>query len=266
MSLMPVIFLPHGGGPMPLLGDANHRELIGFLKNVSGKLPKPAAILVITAHWEASVASVSSAQDPGMLYDYYGFPPESYQFQYPAPGNPGLAAEVVALLSQQGIESQLDSRRDYDHGTFVPLMLMYPEAQIPVVQVSLLNSLDPAAHIALGRALAPLREKGVLILGSGMTFHNMRAFFSNDPFITTRSEAFDTWLEQVLLGSAPTEEAEQQLIAWKKAPEARFSHPREEHLLPLFVCFGAASQSTSSAEKVFSGLFMNTRISGYMWR
>jgi aromatic ring-opening dioxygenase catalytic subunit (LigB family) len=144
-------------------------------------------------------------------------------------------------------------------------MLIYPEARIPVVQVSLLNSLDPAAHIELGRALMPLREKGVLILGSGMSFHNMRAFFSGDPAVTARSEAFDAWLEKVLVRGA-VEETGQQLMAWSTAPEARFSHPREEHLLPLLVCYGAAAARAVPAEKVFSGLFLNTRISSFMWR
>lgn len=264
MSRMPIVFLPHGGGPMPLLGDANHRELIAFLKDLPGQLPTPDAILVITAHWEEPVASISSAAAPGMLYDYYGFPAESYEFQYPAPGNPELAVHIETLLQQYGIDAHLDPRRDYDHGTFVPLMLAYPDAQIPVVQLSLLHSLDPAAHIELGKALAPLREQGVLILGSGMSFHNMRAFFSGDPAVTARSELFDNWLEQTLtLPSAL--EIEQQLIAWKSAPEARFSHPREEHLLPLLVCFGAASEQPA-AEKIFSGLFFNTRISSFMWR
>lgn len=262
---MPVVFLPHGGGPMPLLGDANHRELIAFLKRLPEQLPKPQAILVVTAHWEEPVASISGAQRPGMLYDYYGFPPESYEFQYPAPGNPALAMEIQTLLQHQGIDARLDSHRDYDHGTFIPLMLMYPEAQIPVVQVSLLHSLDPAAHISLGKALSPLREKGVLILGSGMSFHNMRAFFSGDPAVAVRSQAFDTWLEQVLNG-ADVAQIEQQLIAWKKAPEARYAHPREEHLLPLLVCFGVISAMPSPIEKIFSGLFFGSQVSGYMWR
>jgi aromatic ring-opening dioxygenase catalytic subunit (LigB family) len=265
MSLMPVVFLPHGGGPMPLLGDANHRELITFLKGLSGQLPTPEAILLITAHWEEPVASISSAAAPGMLYDYYGFPPESYEFQYPAPGSPELATRVEALLQQQGIDAHLDERRDYDHGTFVPLMLTYPEAQIPVVQLSLIHSLNPAAHIELGKALAPLREEGVLILGSGMSFHNMRAFFSGDPAVTSRSEIFDNWLEQTLTRPSIAE-IEQQLIAWETAPEARFSHPREEHLLPLLVCFGAASERPAPVEKVFSGLFLGARISSFMWR
>lgn len=262
---MPVVFLPHGGGPMPLLGDANHRELIAFLKHLPEQLPKPQAILVVTAHWEEPVASISGAQRPGMLYDYYGFPPESYEFQYSAPGNPALAMEIQTLLQHQGIDARLDPHRDYDHGTFIPLMLMYPEAQIPVVQVSLLHSLDPAAHISLGKALAPLREKGVLILGSGMSFHNMRAFFSGDPTVGMKSKSFDTWLEQMLL-QAPVTEVEQQLVVWQKAPEARFSHPREEHLMPLLACFGAASVSGRPAEKIFSGLFFNSHIASYIWR
>lgn len=263
-ALMPVVFVPHGGGPMPLLGDANHRGLIKFLTSLAADLPKPRAILVITAHWEEKLASLSSGAAPAMLYDYAGFPPEAYRLNYPAPGSPSLAELVAQLLHQQGIAVHLDPQRPYDHGTFVPLMLIYPDAQIPVVQLSLLHSLDAAAHIALGEALAPLREQGVLIIGSGMSFHNMRAFFAPSPQVTAKSLAFDQWLEQQLTG-ADMATVRQQLSHWQMAPEARFCHPREEHLLPLHVCFGAASAAGAAAQKVFSGLFFHTWIAGYRW-
>lgn len=267
MELMPVVFVPHGGGPMPLLGDANHRELTQFMQSLAAKLPQPKAIVVITAHWEEEVVSITHSTAPGMMYDYYGFPPESYEFSYPAPGNPALAKHIQQLLQDNNIDARLDNQRAYDHGTFVPLMLSYPAADIPVVQLSLLATLDPAAHIAIGKALAPLREQGVLIVGSGMSFHNMRAFFSGDPAVKRKSEAFDEWLTETLTSSKLTNEArEQRLRDWASAPQGRFCHPREEHLLPLHVCWGAASQGSSVAEQNFSGLLFNTTISGYLWR
>lgn len=262
-KMMPVLFVPHGGGPMPLLGEANHRELTAFMRSVSAQLPRPKAIVVITAHWEENVVAIANSPAPGMLYDYYGFPPESYQFKYAAAGHPALAQRIADLLAAQQMKSQLDSARDFDHGSFVPLMLMYPQADIPVVQLSLLKSLDPAAHIALGRALAPLREEGILILGSGMSFHNMQAFFSANPSSQARSECFDDWLTETLTRENPT--ASEQLVDWKHAPEALFCHPREEHLLPLHVCFGAGSVASPSAQKIFSGFLFDTKISAFLW-
>jgi aromatic ring-opening dioxygenase catalytic subunit (LigB family) len=266
-SLMPVVFVPHGGGPMPLLGDANHRELTQFMQSVAATLPRPSAIVVVTAHWEEEVTSITYSPAPDMMYDYYGFPPESYEFKYPAPGDQPLAKQIQQLLQDHNIAARLDNHRAYDHGTFVPLMLMYPAADIPVVQISLLASLDPAAHIAVGKALAPLREQGVLIVGSGMSFHNMRAFFSNDPSIKGKSEVFDNWLADTL--TAPqltTLEREERLRDWAVTPQGRFCHPREEHLLPLHVCWGAASQASAVAERNFNGLLFDTVISGYVWR
>lgn len=265
--LMPVVFVPHGGGPMPLLGDANHRELTHFMRSLATDLPRPKAIVAITAHWEEEVVSITHSAAPGMLYDYYGFPPESYEFQYPAPGDQLLAKHIQQLLQDKNIDARLDNQRAYDHGTFVPLMLSYPAADLPVVQLSLLASLDPAAHIAIGKALAPLREQGVLIIGSGMSFHNMRAFFSGDPAVKGKSETFDNWLTETLCVSNLTnQDREQRLCAWASAPQGRFCHPREEHLLPLHVCWGAASQGSPVAEQNFNGLLFNTAISGYLWR
>jgi len=266
-SLMPVVFVPHGGGPMPLLGDPGHRELTQFMQSLAADLPRPKAIVLVTAHWEEEVVSITHSAAPGMLYDYYGFPPESYEFRYPAPGNRSLAKHIQQLLQDKNIEARLDNQRAYDHGTFVPLMLMFPAADIPVVQLSLLASLDPAAHIAIGKALAPLREQGVLIVGSGMSFHNMRAFFSGDPATKGKSETFDNWLTETLTATDLTNPVrEQRLRDWSSAPQARFCHPREEHLLPLHVCWGAASQGSVTAEQNFNGLLLKTVISGYLWR
>jgi len=264
---MSVLFIPHGGGPMPLLGDENHRTLTQFMRSVSNELPRPTAILVITAHWEENIATISSSPTPGMFYDYYGFPPEAYQFKYPAPGNPELAQNIAKLLQAKGIEFRLDPERNYDHGTFVPLMLMYPLADIPVVQISLLNNFDPAAHIELGKALAPLHSQGVLILGSGMSFHNMKAFFTFNETTRSRSESFDTWLTETLTDeNISQDEQSNRLINWQEAPEARFCHPREEHLLPLLVCYGAGSVNSAHAIKMFDTFLFNTKISAFFWR
>jgi aromatic ring-opening dioxygenase catalytic subunit (LigB family) len=251
---------------MPLLGDVGHRELTQFMQQLAQDLPRPKAILVISAHWEETDAHISSAANPAMLFDYSGFPPESYQFHYPAPGYPLLAEHIAQLLREKNITSVLDKQRGYDHGTFVPLMLSYPAADIPVVQLSLLNSLDPAAHIALGNAIAPLREQGVLILGSGMSFHNMRAFFSPSPTVKIKSDIFDHWLHQILTSETMDYPGRTtHLINWTKAAEARFCHPREEHLLPLHVCFGSAQKSLK-AQRNFGGYLLGAKVSGYIWR
>ena len=165
-SPIPVVYIPHGAGPLPVLGDDSHKELTAFLKALPESFPRPRAILMISAHWESDQARVSAAQHPQMIYDYGGFPPETYTYKYPAPGDPELAAQVHELLQAQDIPTTVDPERGYDHGTFVPLMLMYPKAEIPVVQVSLIDDLDAEQHIRLGEALAPLRAQGVLIIAS----------------------------------------------------------------------------------------------------
>lgn len=257
-GLMPVAYVPHGGGPLPLMGEPNHAELIRFLRTLPSLMPKPTAIVMLSAHWETKVVSVSSAATPQMIYDYGGFPAETYDYQYPAPGDPELAKHIAHLIIGEGLECTLDPYRGFDHGTFVPLMLMYPEASVPVVQVSLKQSFDPAEHIALGKALAPLRAQGVLIIGSGMSFHSFRAS-------AKENEDFDNWLTQILVDGSPLD-VTGQLIAWAKAPAARACHQREEHLLPLHICWGAVSEQHRMAEKVFSGQLMGRRISGFLWR
>ncbi len=160
-----VLYLPHGGGPLPLLGDPGHKEIVQFLKGIRGKLGQPSAILVVSAHWEEDQPTLTTASEPEMFYDYYGFSPEAYKIQYPAPGNPGLAREIQSTLQKAGIHSSLDESRGYDHGLFIPLKLIFPEADIPCLQISLIRGLDPAKHIALGRALHQLRSQNVLIVG-----------------------------------------------------------------------------------------------------
>lgn len=260
---MPALFIPHGGGPWPFVDLGLPRKdvdtLAGYLRQLRSETPTPKALLVISAHWEADVPTVMTAEQPTILYDYYGFPPESYQIQWPAPGNPALAARVRDLLGAAGIATATDATRGYDHGTFIPLKLTFPDADIPTVQLSLRADLDPAAHLAIGRALAPLRDEGVLIVGSGMSFHNLRAFFSRDPRTATVAEAFDTWLTAAV--TSDPDERDQQLTRWSTAPGARAAHPREEHLLPLMVVAGAAGTDRGVVEH--SAPFMGARISGY---
>jgi len=245
MTKHQVLFVSHGGGPLPLLGDSQHQELVAQLQGISEQLTKPQAILVVSAHWEADTATVTSAREPGLLYDYYGFPSESYQIQYPASGNPELAQQVLTTLAEHDINASADDQRSLDHGVFVPLKLMYPDADIPVIQVSLMHNLDPQQHIALGKALAAIDHEGLLILGSGFSFHNMKAFFApQNPETEKRNLAFENWLKDALTRNDISEiEREQRLINWAEAPEARFCHPREEHLLPLLVCYGATGRA-----------------------
>jgi aromatic ring-opening dioxygenase catalytic subunit (LigB family) len=236
---LPVVSLPHGGGPWPWvnvgMSAAERDALAGYLGRVADGL-RPRALLVVTAHWEARCPTVSSAERPSMLYDYSGFPPESYRIQWPAPGDPALAEEVRALLAAAGFTTAADPVRGFDHGTFVPMKLAFPDATLPTVQLSLIAGLDPAQHLAMGRALAPLRDAGVLIVGSGMSYHNLRGFFG--PSGRSASEAFDAWLAETVT-AAPAQRAER-LRRWTEAPAAREVHPREEHLLPLHVVVGAA--------------------------
>ena len=163
---------------MPLLGDPAHERLTAFLTELGRELPRPDAIVVISAHFENPSFIVTGAAQPGMIYDYYGFPAPAYEFDYPAPGAPSLAKEISEEMRQAGFPAAVDPHRGYDHGTFVPLMLMYPGADIPVTQLSLNASLDPSVHLEAGRALAAFKDRNLLILGSGMSFHNMRALIS----------------------------------------------------------------------------------------
>jgi len=203
---------------------------------------KPEAIVMISGHWEEEIVTIQSNPFPPLLFDYYGFPDSTYQIEYPAPGSSELAERISTLLGQARITSRFDADRGFDHGVFIPLKLAFPQADIPIVQVSLRADLDPTAHIEVGKALQPLRDEGVLIIGSGMTYHNMQAMMKNmrgfDHAIPA-SKLFDEWLTEVLTVLEPAER-ERSLVAWEKSPVARLAHPREEHLLPLHAVAGAA--------------------------
>ncbi|WP_404409651.1 dioxygenase [Pseudidiomarina marina] len=249
-----ILYIAHGGGPMPLLGDKSHHDMVEKLREAAAKMPKPSAILVISAHWETDVPHVTTAAKPELIYDYYGFPPESYTITYPAPGEPLLAEQVLGAITAAGIEAKGDAIRGFDHGLFVPLKLMYPDADIPCVQLSLMNHLDAEAHIKLGQALQTLDYDNLLILGSGFSFHNMRAFFApNHADADSQNAAFQAWLELVCSDQDMNEHQRQHMLAnWQEAPHARFCHPREEHLLPLHVCYGAASRACDEATTVYA--------------
>jgi len=237
---LPTVFLPHGAGPCFFMewtrgpADAWDRTA-AYLQGLVASLPeRPKAILVVSGHWEAPVFTVGSGKWPALDFDYYGFPKHTYELTFGAPGSPGLARRIRKLLDAAGIASAEDAEHGWDHGVFVPLKLVTPDADIPVVQLSLKADLNPEAHLAAGRALAPLRDEGVLIVGSGMSWHNMRGF---SPAFTERSAEFDRWLEGAVTDPANREAA---LAHWDSAPYGREAHPREEHLLPLMVAAGAA--------------------------
>jgi aromatic ring-opening dioxygenase catalytic subunit (LigB family) len=259
---MPVVFLPHGGGPWPFVetGIGSKEEqaaMAAYLRSVAdAPSQQPRAILIISAHWEEPVPTVMTSPSPSMFYDYYGFPPASYEITWPAPGEPTLAARVRALLEGAGFATAADSRRGFDHGTFVPLKLAYPAADIPTVQLSLKRGLDPAEHLAMGRALAPLREEGIFIVGSGMTYHNLRAF---GPAAAPAAMAFDAWLQESATLPAPARD--ERLTAWTQAPSAREAHPREEHLLPLMVVAGAAGADRATIP--YRGTIFRLPVSAY---
>lgn len=264
-TLAPILYLPHGGGPLPVLGDPGHATITEFMKTIGPRLETPSAILVVSAHWEATRATIMSAEKPEMLYDYSGFPPEAYTIEYPAPGQPELAAMVQIELAKADLKSDLDPVRGFDHGVFVPLKLIFPEADIPCFQISLIKGLDPAQHIKLGRALNFLREQNVLIVGSGMSFHNMQTFFGGLPE-SYPDRQFDDWLTKICCSPELTQsERDHELLNWEQAPAARYCHPREEHLLPLHVCYGAAGFDASPAKQVFNDEVLGAKVSAFLW-
>ncbi|MDX1282655.1 class III extradiol ring-cleavage dioxygenase [Shewanella colwelliana] len=265
MSNLNIAFISHGGGPMPLLDDPHHTELVVYLKSLASKLVRPSAILVISAHWEESVATITAGPHPKMIYDYSGFPPASYQLQYPSPGETALAQQVQSALQRSGIEAKLDSQRGYDHGMFVPLTLMYPEADIPVIQLSLVNTLDAAQHLNIGKALQALNHDNLLVIGSGFSFHNMRAFFApNTENSQLKNKKFEHWLQTTLSDKQLTEAMRTQAMTdWLSTPNARYCHPREEHLLPLHVCYGLAGRPYDEHQNV---TILNKQSSSFVWR
>ena len=243
---LPTYFISHGGGPWPWMKEqmgGAYDRLEAALAHMPAEIgAAPRAVLMVSAHWEAPRFTVQTHPQPTMVYDYGGFPEFTYHIRYPAPGAPAVAARVRELLAGAGIESAEDASRGFDHGMFAPMAVIWPQADMPVAQLSLKTGLAPDEHLALGRALAPLRDEGVLIVGSGLSYHNLRAF---GPAAHAPSAAFDGWLENTLAIADPAARAAA-LAAWEQAPAARLAHPREEHLLPLMVALGAAGNDAAT--------------------
>jgi aromatic ring-opening dioxygenase catalytic subunit (LigB family) len=263
-SRMPTLYIPHGAGPCFFM-DWNPPDMwtkMGYyLRDAMADLPaKPKAIVMVSAHWEEARFTVGSAERPGMLFDYSGFPQHTYQFRYGSHGSPELAARVRRLLSDAGLPEGADDKRGYDHGMFIPLMLMAPAADIPVIQLSLRSGLDPQEHAAAGRALLPLRDEGVFIVGSGMSYHNMRGY--GRPESGPVSDRFDDWLTEAVAITDPEVRAAS-LAGWAAHPDGRASHPREEHLIPLMVVAGCGG--TSAGRRVFSDRVMETTVSAFQF-
>lgn len=259
----PVLFIPHGGGPcffMDWSPADTWLSMSHFLKGVAATLPQQSsAIVLVSAHWLAPQFSVTGHARPALIYDYYGFPAYTYELTYPAPGQPQVAERVAELIRLGGMAAQVDADRGFDHGMFIPLKLVFPEADIPVIQLSLRRDLDPATHLTMGRALAALRDENILIVGSGMSFHNMRAY--GDTRFSAISDEFDDWLTDAV--QRPAAERKQQLQQWATAPHAAECHPLggEEHLIPLLVAAGAGGEEPG--QKIYSEWIMQTTISAF---
>jgi aromatic ring-opening dioxygenase catalytic subunit (LigB family) len=257
---LPTLYIPHGGGPCffmdwnpPHIWD----KLKAWLGQLGNALGRPKAVVVISGHWETDAFSATSHPHPPLIYDYYGFPEHTYRIQYPAPGAAELTQQITELLGHSGMPVRTDPARGFDHGVFIPFKAIYPDADVPIVQLSLKTGLDPTAHIELGRALAPLRDQDVLIVGSGMSYHNLREF-GLDP--NPESDRFDEWLTDAACTPDP-DRRNAKLNQWKNAPGARRAHPREEHLIPLMVAAGAAGQDAGS--RIFQDRIMGATISAF---
>jgi len=262
---MPTLFVPHGAGPCFFMDwDPVHAwdKMAVFLRGIrSGLLNQPKAILMVSAHWCEAGFQVTSGERPALIFDYYGFPEHTYRLQYPAPGAPALAQRIIEQLGQAGLSCTSNPSRGFDHGMFIPLMLMFPEADIPVVQLSLDRGLDPALHLRAGQALAGLRHEEVLIIGSGMSFHNMRGY--GNPAFSPISDSFDAWLTQAI--EADPVQRGLLLSDWAQAPQARLCHPlqAEEHLIPLMLVAGAAFDAPG--QRVFSDRVLETTLSAFQF-
>ena len=261
MPRTPVVFVSHGAPDALLKAD----DALACWRELGLAVPAPAAILVLSAHWQERLPTVSLAERPATLHDFSGFAPELYQRRYPAPGAPDLAQRVLSALTQAGIAAAADPGRGLDHGAWVPLSVMYPEAQLPVVQLSLAHPGGPAAHLALGRALAPLRDEGVLILASGGVTHNFSwltwdADDARPPVAPARD--FADWV-----GARLAQGDSEALAAYRSAANGAAAHPSEEHFLPLFVALGAAQGSEQRAPRRYTPRFTYGALSmdAYIW-
>ena len=262
--MIEILYFSHGGGPLPVLNDPSHEAMNNFMESLPAKITRPAGIIVFSAHWEEDVVTIQNGESPEMIYDYYGFPKAAYEIKYPCKGNPYLAAKVANFLSINGISCILDDKRPYDHGVYIPLKMMYPEADIPVIQVSLNHNLDPEIHFNIGKALRALTDENILIIGSGFSFHNMRKFdFEGRNLRDPLNDSFQDSLSNMCCGDYDEEKIYAKMANWHEMPDARYCHPREEHLVPLFVCLGAAK---GQGVKIFDDYILGKRATAFFWR
>ena len=240
LKKLPTLFISHGGGPWPYIPEMKiqYANTAAWLAQIPATLPlKPKAIISISGHWEEKDFSISTAKSPEMIFDYSGFPKHTYKIKYPAAGSLDLAVRVQQLLSAAGINNLADAAHGFDHGTFVPLELMYPNANVPIVSMSHKLGYNPLEHWMVGQALQPLRTEGILIIGSGLSYHNMRGFGSTAG--SDVSSTFNQWLTTAVT-EKNIEQRKQLLLNWEQAPAARLAHPQEDHLIPLMIVAGAA--------------------------
>lgn len=227
------------------------------------ELIKPKSIIVVSAHWEEEHLTITGGENPHLLYDYYGFPKEAYEFKYPAKGNPSLEKELKELFEDNGIKTRINNDRGFDHGVFIPLKMMYPQADIPVTQISLIKGLDPKLHIKIGNVLKDMVQDNILLIGSGFSFHNMREFdWKGENRTDSKNDEFQNWLSNLLSGELSEREKENKLINWEEHTSARYCHPREEHLIPLHVCFGS---SMGKGQTVFDDYILGKRALAIKW-
>ena len=261
---MQTLFVSHGGGPLPLLEHEPHQALVEGVCALKGKIRgAPKVLVVISAHWEAPGFFINTAAQPELIYDYHGFDPAAYTIKYPAPGAPDLAESLIKQLTHYGVHTNAMTR-GWDHGVFVPLTLLYPEATTPVLQISLSARMDPEHHWRLGQALRQVLPEGALLVGSGFTFHNMPLFFQSPSSKDQKATGeFHCWLDDMVCSNTHSHlERERAWLNWSAAPGARLCHPREEHLLPLLVCAAAAGKA---AEKIAFNV-MGVEARHYYWR
>lgn len=261
---LPTLFIPHGGGPCFFMDpdggppDPMWQTMERYLAGLIDSLPeRPRAILLVSGHWEEAETTVHTGARPELLFDYYGFPEHTYHLRWDAPGAPEIARRAASLLRDAGFATREENARGWDHGVFIPMKVAVPEANIPLAQMSLRADLDPADHIAIGRALAPLRDEGVLIVGSGMSFHNLRVRGSA---AIAPSTEWDSALTDAVTDPDPVRRAER-VAAWRQLPHAQFAHPREEHLLPLMVALGAGGDAAATRDHASNVL--GWAVSGY---
>lgn len=258
-----IIYFSHGGGPLPILGDPTHNKMNQFMKNLSKNIRIPDSIIVISAHWEEEIVTVQSGSTPDIMYDYYGFPDEAYNIEYPCKGNSKLASKIAELFKAFNIKCMLDDNRPYDHGSYIPLKMIYPKADIPVLQISLNHNLNPLTHLKIGKALRSLLNENILIVGSGFSFHNMREYdFKGKNTEDALNNSFQDKLIDICCNEIDEEKRWKELIHWENIPGARYCHPREEHLLPLFVCVGLAKDV---GVNVFDDYIIGKRATAFYW-